>query len=76
MRGAVEDLAARVGVDADAVTVVSARAVTWPDSSLGCPQPGMRYLPRVVDGSLVELEVAGARYRYTGGSPLRLCERW
>ena len=69
------DLAARLGVTVDAVTVVDARAVTWGDASYGCPEPGMRYLSRLMEGALVVLEADGRRFEYHGGDPLRLCER-
>jgi hypothetical protein len=71
---AVEDLASRVGVSAADVDVVTALAVTWGDSSLGCPEPGMMYLQQLVDGTLVVLEAGGRRYEYHGGNPLFLCE--
>ena len=71
---AVDDLATRLGIDASDVTVVEARAVTWGDSSLGCPEPGVQYLQRLVDGALVVLEAGGRRYEYHGGDPLVLCE--
>lgn len=74
VRGAVADLAERLTVDPSDVIVVMARAVTWGDSSLGCPQPGMSYLPAVIDGSLVILDVDGTHYEYHGGTPLTLCE--
>jgi hypothetical protein len=66
---AVADLAARLGVDPSAITVVSARDVTWPDGSIGCPQPGMNYTQVQVDGAEIVLAVNGITYRYTlGGS--------
>jgi hypothetical protein len=71
---AVEDLAERLGIEPDAVTVVDARAVTWPDGSLGCPEPGMMYTQVLVDGTLAVLEADGRRYQYHGGDPLVLCE--
>jgi pimeloyl-ACP methyl ester carboxylesterase len=37
---AIADLAARLRVDPSAITVLSSRQRTWPDASLGCPQPG------------------------------------
>ena len=64
---AVADLAGRLGVDAAEITTVSARDVTWPDGSAGCPQPGMNYIQVQVDGSEVVLQVAGTTYRYTSG---------
>jgi hypothetical protein len=72
---AVDDLAGRLGIKPDAVTVVAAQAVTWPDGSLGCPEPGMMYTQVLVDGTLVVLEAGGRRYEYHGGDPLFLCER-
>ena len=73
VQATVSDLAERLGVLVSDVTIVEATAVTWGDSSLGCPQPGMNYLQQVTDGSLVILNVDGIDYRYTGGSPLKLC---
>jgi hypothetical protein len=75
VQGAIDDLAARLGIERADVAVVDARAVTWPDGSLGCPQPGMQYIQRLTDGALVILDAGGARYEYHGGNPLALCER-
>jgi hypothetical protein len=71
-----EDLAARLGVGLEAVTVVEARSVTWGDRSYGCPEPGMRYLPGVIEGMLVVLESSGRQYEYHGaeGTAPFLCE--
>jgi len=71
--GAVRDLAARLGVGEGEISVLEARAVTWPDRSCGCPRPGMRYLQVRVDGAFVLLEVHGRRYDYRGGSTITLC---
>ncbi len=66
---AVADLARRLGVDPSAVSTLSAVVVVWPDSSLGCPQPGMSYTQVLVDGALIELGAGGVVYRYhSGGS--------
>lgn len=73
VQATVIDLAERLGVAASDVSIVEASAVSWGDSSLGCPQPGMQYLQRVTDGSLVVLNADGVDYRYTGGDPLKLC---
>ena len=48
----------------DAVTVASVQSVTWNDSSLGCPQPGMMYLQVLTPGYLVILEASGNTYEY------------
>lgn len=63
---AVADLARRLGVDADAITVVSAREVTWPDRSAGCPQPGVGYAQVPTPGFEVVLVVGETRYIYRG----------
>ena len=64
---AILDLVARTGVSADSVTVIVAEAKTWPDGSLGCPQPGMSYTQALVDGSRVLLEAEGRLYAYHAG---------
>jgi hypothetical protein len=71
---AVADLASQLDISPGDVTVVAAREVTWPDGSLGCPEPGMMYTQALVDGTLVVLEADGQRYEYHGGTPLVLCE--
>ena len=71
------ELAAKVGQAAAATaTVELAQAVTWPDGSLGCPQPGMMYTQMVVPGYQLVLAVDGTKYDYRigqGGTP-SLCE--
>lgn len=73
---AVADLAARLGVDPQQVTVVRDEAVTWRDGSLGCPVPGMAYTQALTPGRLVVLEAAGrtAEYHSGGQRGLFLCE--
>lgn len=72
---AIADLAARLGLPAESIKVVTVREVTWPDASLGCPQPGMMYAQVLVDGLQVVLEAEGRTYAYHGRSPndLFLC---
>ncbi|TCO32396.1 hypothetical protein EV652_1042 [Kribbella steppae] len=69
------DLAKRLGVEAAQVTVVSSSEVTWPDGSLGCPEPGMNYTQALVPGSRIILEAAGKQYHYHSGGtrPPFLC---
>ena len=57
--------------------VVSAEAVTWPDSSLGCPSPGVSYTQALVDGMRVIVRVDGERYdfRFGAGTDLKLCRQ-
>ena len=61
---AVADLAARVGVAQDTITVASIEEVTWPDASLGNPQPGNMYAQVLTPGYRVFLMAAGERYEY------------
>lgn len=72
-----EDLAQRLSISAGEITLVEAREVVWPDSSLGCPQPGMKYLQVPEDGALILLNAQEMAYEYhTGGSRgLFLCEK-
>lgn len=58
------DLAQRLGIQEDQIQVSSAAAVTWPDSSLGCPKPGMAYAQALVPGYLIILEAAGNAWEY------------
>jgi hypothetical protein len=52
----------RTGVDPSSLTVTHVEPVTWPDSSLGCPQPGMQYLQMLTSGYRIELHGAQADY--------------
>ena len=58
-RRAAEFLAGELGVAAAGLEVVSATAMTWPDASLGCPQPGMMYAQVLTPGYLVVIRDAG-----------------
>ena len=51
------DLANRFGVSANEIVLVEARSVTWPDSSLGCPNPSLMYTQVVTPGYLIRLQV-------------------
>jgi hypothetical protein len=61
------DLAQRLGIPLEQIELVSMEEVTWPDASLGCPQPGMLYKQVQVDGTLIRLDVAGKVYEYHSG---------
>jgi len=58
------DLAARLNVPEDSVRVASTRPQTWPDASLGCPQPDKMYAQVTTPGFVIELESGGKTYRY------------
>ena len=74
---AVQDLSERLGIDVDQIKVASAEMVVWPDTSLGCPQPGMKYRQVPMDGALIQLTVEGKVYEYHsgGGRDPFLCEQ-
>ncbi|MBE0431788.1 MAG: hypothetical protein IBX67_08190 [Dehalococcoidia bacterium] len=59
-----EDLAARKGIDKEQITVVSVKAVNWPDSSLGCPQPDMFYAQVITPGYRIVLSWGGRAYEF------------
>jgi hypothetical protein len=63
-------LAKVLDVPSEQIAVESAKAATWPDASLGCPEPDHMYAQVVTDGYQVvlrieddthEVHVAGAR---------------
>ena len=62
------DLAERLRVDPEEIEVLVAEEVTWPDGSLGCPEPGMSYTQSLVDGSRVVLQHDDRVYVYQAGS--------
>ena len=70
-----EDLARRLSIPIDEIEALEAKSVVWPDASLGCPRPGMRYKQVPVDGALIRLQADGQVYEYHsgGGRGLFLC---
>jgi hypothetical protein len=77
IKAAKEDLAQRLNISVAQISLVEARSVIWPDSSLGCPQPGMQYKQVPEDGARILLQVQKLTYEYhTGGRRgLFLCEK-
>ncbi len=71
-----DDLVRRLSVAAAAIELIEASTVNWPDSSLGCPRPGMMYAQIVVEGLRLRFRVLGKVYSYHAGrnSPPFLCE--
>jgi hypothetical protein len=63
-------------VPTTALEVVTAKAVTWPNGSLGCPRPGTSYTQALIDGYQVVVKAGGTTYDYRFGSSStpRLCE--
>ena len=58
------DAAKRSGLALAQLQVLEAGSVTWPDSSLGCPRPGMLYTEALVAGYRVKLRVGGEVWDY------------
>jgi hypothetical protein len=58
------DLARRLGVSAEEVSLTSAKPVVWQDLSLGCPEPGQSYKAVPVEGHVLSLVYRGRTYTY------------
>lgn len=71
-----KDLASRLGIPVDQISISTVQAVTWPDGSLGCPQPGIAYTQVMTPGYLILLESSGSRYPYHSdtGTQFILCQ--
>ncbi len=71
-----EDLARRLSIAVEQIDLLEVKAVVWPDSSMGCPQPGVAYTQVPQDGLLVRLLVGKRIYAYHSGGnrPLFLCQ--
>ena len=67
VRTAIDDLAAREGIDIAEISVFRAEPVTWSDGSLGCPQPDMMYTQALVDGMFIQLQVGDTYFNYHSG---------
>jgi len=61
---ALADLASRLDIPEAEIEPVALQAVTWPDASLGCPQPDMFYIQILSPGYRIILAVGDQRYRY------------
>ncbi len=60
----VNDAATRTGVDPSVVQVVRWQHVDWPDSSLGCPQPGVAYAQVIIPGWRIDVQVGNQALQY------------
>jgi hypothetical protein len=59
-----EDLAGRLGVEADRITLVKSAEKLWLNAALGCPRPGVFYPSGRVPGFQIWLEAEGKEYVY------------
>jgi hypothetical protein len=74
---AIAHLAAELGLSPADVTILSVEEMQWPDSSLGCPQPGMMYAQVITPGYRVLLEANGETYAVhtdQKGSTVVICD--
>ncbi|NTU82050.1 MAG: hypothetical protein HGA45_22170 [Chloroflexales bacterium] len=60
----IADAAQRSGVAKDQIIVQVGQAIEWPDSSLGCAQPGVMYMQVITPGYKVVLDAGGVAYDY------------
>ena len=65
---AIDDLAERLGVDPRRIRLIDSHAVTWPDGSMGCPQPDQEQSQVEVDGYLVLISHEDRLFTYHAGS--------
>ena len=63
-RAVVADAAKRFNVAESAVVLTRAEQVTWPDGSLGCPEPGRMYTQMLVEGFRVSAKTTEGELLY------------
>jgi len=68
IEAALDDAANRSTTARADIKVTSAEAVTWPDGSLGCPQPGMAYTQALVPGYRIVLQAGEQVLNYHASS--------
>jgi hypothetical protein len=62
-----KDLVQRLSLSSGQVRIEKVEMVVWPDSSLGCPKPGMAYTQVQQDGLRIRLSAGGKIYHYHSG---------
>lgn len=70
------DLSDELGIDPADIQLVEVESVEWPNTSLGCPQPGMMYAQVLTPGYRLTLQVNDQQYVYhtDGGQLVVRCE--
>jgi hypothetical protein len=59
-----KDLADRLKIEADKITLVKTAEIVWPNAALGCPRPEKVYPTGRVPGFQIWLETNGTEYVY------------
>jgi len=77
VQAAKKDLAHRLNVRQESIELAGPiEEVTWPNSSLGCPEPGMNYAQVLTPGYRIKLQSGGKVFEYhTGKGVVKLCNR-
>jgi hypothetical protein len=60
----IKDLASRLSIDTEAISVLSTEAIVWPNAALGCPLPGKDYAQGKVSGFRIRLAAQNKEYSY------------
>ena len=70
------DLAQKTGKSQSNIRLKSVTEREFPDTSLGCPQPGISYAQVITPGYVIVLETGTRRFEYhtDRGSSIVLCE--
>jgi hypothetical protein len=64
VRLAKQDLAQRLAIPGEKINLLAVNPVTWPDSSLGVPKPGVMVTPVLTPGFQILFEALGRKYYY------------
>ena len=74
VRRAAADLARRLKVNQREITLQKLTPMTWPDASLGCPEPDRMYAQVLTPGYAVLLASGPDEYEYrTDGGRILIC---
>ena len=64
-------------VSRDSITHLRIRSMEWPDSSLGCGEPGVAYMQRVIPGYFVSFSANGKVYTvHVGEDTAVVCDKF
>lgn len=59
-----QELANKLGIDQEAISLVSAEEVMWPSGAMGCPSPDRMYTQALIEGVRIVLEANQKQYSY------------
>jgi hypothetical protein len=70
-------LAQRLGIAVDQIVLSEIKPAVWRDGGLGCPKPGIDYVPMETHGYTITLGAGGQSYTYhtDTGKRFVLCNR-